>query len=250
MLAALATQTQRIHVITLVSPIPFHNPAILARRALTVDHISNGRLVVGLGTDGHGFCGHAMTGIPDWSVRERVDRFSEFVAIVDQLLRHDVASYAGRHYTIRDAVVTPSTIQQPRPPILIAAMGLRMLRHAAQYADVWTTMGTNPSWRPSSLDERVGAVRQQIERLNGYCRTLGRDPRTIRRQVLLIDPGMYRDQLRLNYYASIDAFEDVVKRYQALGIDECIVYYPLNEDQLPMFRQIARDVIPQNQKGG
>jgi hypothetical protein len=191
-----------------------------------------------------------MTGIPDWSVRERVDRFGEFVEIVDRLLREDVASYAGRYYTIQDAAVTPPTVQQPRPPILIAAHGARMLRHTAQYADVWSTMGTSPSWRPSSLDERVAAVHRQSDRLDAYCRELGRDPRTIRRQVLLSDPGAYDNQWRLDYYASVDTFEDVVAQYRALGIDECLLVYPWNDDQLPVFRRIARDVIPEYQERG
>jgi alkanesulfonate monooxygenase SsuD/methylene tetrahydromethanopterin reductase-like flavin-dependent oxidoreductase (luciferase family) len=237
-LAALATQTQHIRIGMGVSPIFLHNPAVLARQILTVDHISNGRLIVGLGTGRRGKPDHAMTGIPDWSARERVDRFGEFVAIVDQLLRNHVASYAGRYYTIQDAAVTPPTVQRPRPPIMIAAMGPRMLRHAATYADVWNTMVVNPLPADMSLDERLAAVRQQRNRLDGYCRALGRDPRTIRRSGWA------------DYSESVDAFEDQVKRYQALGFDELMMLYPMNDAQLPVFRQIARDVIPKYQEGG
>jgi alkanesulfonate monooxygenase SsuD/methylene tetrahydromethanopterin reductase-like flavin-dependent oxidoreductase (luciferase family) len=241
-LAALATQTRSIRIGMGVSPIFMHNPAILARMALTVDHVSNGRLILGLGTGVPGKPDHAMTGIPDWSARERVDRFGEFVSIVDLLLRQDISSYTGRFYTIQDASVTPPTVQRPRPPLMIAAMGPRMLRHAAQYADVWNTMVSSRALGDMSLDERLTAVRRQINRLDDYCRELGRDPRSIRRSLILI--GAYDNQWRIDYYTSVDAFEEVVTQYQALGIDECIIYYPVNDDQLPAFQQIARDVIP------
>jgi alkanesulfonate monooxygenase SsuD/methylene tetrahydromethanopterin reductase-like flavin-dependent oxidoreductase (luciferase family) len=242
-LAALASQTSRIRIGTLVSPIPFHNPAILARKVMTLDHVSNGRLVLGLGPGGH-VKDHAMTGIPDHSNRERVDRFGEFVEIVDQLLRNEVTSYEGRYYTIKDTAVTPSTVQRPRPPILIAAHGARMLRHTAKYADIWNTMGTSPSRKPSSLDERLEAVRQQSKFLNTYCQGVGRDPRTIKRSVLLSDPKMFTNKWRLDYYESVDAFKDVATRYQALGIDECILWYPYVDEQLSVFRHIAQEVIP------
>ena len=87
LLAALASHTSRIRIGTLVTAIPFHNPAILARQALTVDHISNGRLTLGLGTGirGHRDPSYAMTGTADWTPAERVGRFREVVEIVDQI---------------------------------------------------------------------------------------------------------------------------------------------------------------------
>ena len=82
-LSSLATQTSKIRIGTLVTSITWRNPAWLARQALTVDHISHGRLELGLGTGVHGDLGHSMTGIEDWTPRERVERFGEYVEIID-----------------------------------------------------------------------------------------------------------------------------------------------------------------------
>ena len=81
-----------------------------------------------------------MMGIENWSNSERVDRFGEYVQIVDQLLSNEVTTYEGRYYSVKDAVMNPRPIQTPRPPILIAAMGPRMLRRAARYADNWNSL--------------------------------------------------------------------------------------------------------------
>ena len=96
LLSALATQTKTIRI-GLLSAIPWRNPAFLARQAMTVDHISNGRLELGLGAAAPGTIdiSYTMTGIPDWPPKERVDRFREAVEIVDQLLRNPETSYEG-----------------------------------------------------------------------------------------------------------------------------------------------------------
>ena len=107
LLPALATQTTRIRIGTLVSAIPFRNPAILARQALTVDHLSQGRLELGLGTGASGDLdpSYAMTGIDDWALSERVARFQEVVEIVDQLLCNEVSSYQGQYYRLQDTAM-------------------------------------------------------------------------------------------------------------------------------------------------
>jgi len=99
LLSALATQTSTIRI-GLLSAIPWRNPAFLARQAMTVDHISNGRLYLGLGAGAPGVSdiSYAMTGTPDWPPSERVDRFREAVCIVDQLLRNPQTTYLGKYY--------------------------------------------------------------------------------------------------------------------------------------------------------
>ena len=101
LLAALATQTRNIRI-GLLSAIPWRNPAFLARQAMTVDHISNGRLDLGLGAGAPGDVdiSYAMTGTPDWPPKERVDRFRECVEVIDQLLRHHETTYSGHYYQI------------------------------------------------------------------------------------------------------------------------------------------------------
>ncbi len=138
LLSALAANTTRIRLGTLVTNITMHNPAVLARQALTLDHISGGRLELGIGAGGAP-TDHAMTGVPNWDPPERVERLREFVEIVDRMLRGGVTTYSGRYYGVENAVMYPPAVQRPRPPMMIAAVGTRTLRIAAQYADPGTS---------------------------------------------------------------------------------------------------------------
>lgn len=122
LLAGLATQTTRIRIGTLITAMPFRNPAFLARQALTVDHLSQGRLELGLGTGASGEIdpSYAMTGIDDWAPPERVARFREVVEIVDQLLRNEVSTYQGRYYQLKDIPGRFRSRVRPSPLLLMA----------------------------------------------------------------------------------------------------------------------------------
>ena len=237
LLAALASQTNRIRIGTLVTSIPLRNPAVLARQALTVDHISNGRLELGLGTGVSGEIDpvYSMIGIEDWLPQERVARFREIVEIVDQCLRNRVTTYQGQYYQLKDAVMIPAPIQQPRPPITIGAMGRSMLKIAARYADTWNFVPSE--WR-APLDKKLENTRQRNKLLDGYCEEIGRDPQTLRRSLLVF--GLEAETV----FDSVDAFETVVERYLDVGITEFIFYYPKRDEQIPVFEQIAKKVIP------
>ena len=141
LLSGLAAVTKRIRIGTLVTSNPLRFPAILARQALTVDHISGGRLELGLGAGASGVMDpvYRMTGIEDWAPPERVSRFREAVEIIDEALRNRVISYDGRYYKMNEASMAPAPIQSPRPPITIGAMGPLMLKVTAKYADTWNS---------------------------------------------------------------------------------------------------------------
>jgi len=110
-LAATAVETTSIRLGTYVTQIPFRNPALVARQALAVDHISNGRLELGLGTGILADPACEIMGIPNWGNKERVARFKEYVEVVDQLLSNEVTTYKGRYYEIKGAVMNPRPVQ-------------------------------------------------------------------------------------------------------------------------------------------
>jgi len=236
LLSALATQTSKIRIGTLVTPIAWRNPAFLAKQALTVDHISHGRLELGLGAGVRYDKSYEMTGIPNWGPRERVARFREYVEIVDQLLSNEVTNYEGRYYTIKEAVMSPRPVQKPRPPITIAAHRPRMLKLAARYADTWTTLG-----RAERLDE----IRRRNGLVDDYCREIGRDPRTLRRSYWLMYLDAEKEKGLFAYYESEDAFREMVRPFIDMGVTEVLLSYPYRDEQLPMFEKIAREVIPE-----
>lgn len=168
-LAALAMATDRIRIATYVTQFPLRHPAMLARQALTIDHISKGRLEIGLGTGINIDPSYDMMGIPNWDGKERVDRFKEYVQIVDRLLSHEVSSFSGKHYTINEAIVKPRPLQQPRPPLAIAALGPVMVRFAARHADTWNTMSF-----AGSFEEQLAEIQEKVRMCDEACIKAGR----------------------------------------------------------------------------
>jgi alkanesulfonate monooxygenase SsuD/methylene tetrahydromethanopterin reductase-like flavin-dependent oxidoreductase (luciferase family) len=237
LLAALATQTKTVRI-SLLSSLPWRNPAFLARQAMTVDHISNGRLDLGLGAGAPGSVdiSYAMTGTPDWPPKERVDRFREFVEIIDLLLRNPESTYAGNYYQLKGTIINPLPIQKPRPPLMIGGNGPRMLKIAAQYADTWNTFG---GVNVTSFDEMLTLTRERNTRLDGYCAEIGRDATTLRRSVLI-----YTNEEYQRIYSMPGAFAEIVKRYREIGITEIIFFYPFVPILMPMFEQIVNEAIP------
>jgi alkanesulfonate monooxygenase SsuD/methylene tetrahydromethanopterin reductase-like flavin-dependent oxidoreductase (luciferase family) len=237
LLAALATQTKTIRI-GLLTAIPWRNPAFLARQAMTVDHISNGRLDLGLGAGAPGAIdvSYAMTGTPDWPAKERVDRFREVVEVVNQLLRNQESSYAGQYYQLKGTIMNPLPVQQPRPPLMIGANGPRMLKIVAKYADTWNTFGGVDIKSP---DEMLTLTRTRNAQLDEYCAEIGRDPTTLRRSVLF-----YTEEDYMKMYSLPGAFEEIVKRYREIGITEFMFFYPFVPMMMPMFEQIVNEAIP------
>jgi alkanesulfonate monooxygenase SsuD/methylene tetrahydromethanopterin reductase-like flavin-dependent oxidoreductase (luciferase family) len=214
LLSALAAHTERICLGTIVTNISMHNPAILAKQALTVDHVSGGRLELGIGAGG-AETDHTMTGIPDWDPPERAARLREYVEILDQLLRNEVTTYQGDYYQIGSAEMHPAPVQRPHPPLTLAALGPKSLMLAARYADSWNSLAD-----PDMSDEQaLETTRQRNALLDEYCAQIGRDPAEITRS-LLAWPFMPETPFDSN-----DAFHDLVGRYREVGIDEFIFYW-------------------------
>jgi alkanesulfonate monooxygenase SsuD/methylene tetrahydromethanopterin reductase-like flavin-dependent oxidoreductase (luciferase family) len=166
-LAALAGETERVRLATLVLGMTYRHPAVLANWAATVDHASGGRLLLGVGA-GWQENEHHQYGIELGSVRERVDRFEEGVAVLTGLLNDARTTMAGRHYVVTDALCEPKPLQQPAP-LLIGAKGDRMLGLVARHATEWNVWST-----PESNAERWAVLERHCERID-------RDPATIAR---------------------------------------------------------------------
>jgi alkanesulfonate monooxygenase SsuD/methylene tetrahydromethanopterin reductase-like flavin-dependent oxidoreductase (luciferase family) len=238
-LAAVARETTRVRLATYVSQIPLRNPAMLARQALTVDHISSGRLEIGLGTGLPIDPAYDMIGIPNWESRERVARFNEYVEIVDRLLSNEKSSYEGRYYRVKDAMMNPRPIQRPRPPLVIAALGPAMLRHAARYADNWNSLSF-----AGSFERQLAETAERAARIDDACAAIGRDPSSLRRSYLMFDPSSRASGGRIAYYESADAFVDMAGPLTELGMSELGLYFPGVAAQRPTFEKIAHDAIP------
>jgi len=230
-LAGLATHTSRIRVGTLVTLMAFRNPAFLAKQALTVDHLSGGRLELGLGAGGQ-WIDHQMAGIDVWSPAEQAERFREVVEIVDHLLRSEVTTYQGTYYRVQEAQMHPAPIQRPRPPLMLAAHGKKGLQLVAVRADAWNTFGIY-----HLVGDALDGTRLRNQQLDDYCAAAGRDPRTVRRSFLA---GLTGDQP----FASIQAFQDFIDRYREAGIDEFIFYYPPFAAANGIFERVATEAIP------
>ena len=239
LLAALAEATRTIRLATVVTQIPLRNPAMLARQVLTVDHVSNGRIELGLGTGLTIDPSYAMAGLPNWESGERVDRFAEYVDLVARLLSQEITTYEGRYYRADGAIMHPRPVQSPRPPILVAALGPRMMRLAARYADIWNSV----SFRPS-FDEQLAETRARSEAIDAACAAIDRDPATLGRSFTMFDPEARPRGGAIAYYESMEQLIDRVSHLVELGISDVGLYYPLDPAQLPTFERIATDALP------
>ncbi len=178
LLAALAGQTKRVRVGHLVTGVTYRNPAILARQAVTVDHISGGRLNLGIGAAWHAQ-EHQGYGLPFPSAGERVRRLDEAVQIIQQLWTQTTPTFEGRYYQLHEAHSEPKPLQKPFPPIVIAAGGDNMLRIVTKHADVWC-----------STAQTAEDFREKSARLTQHCEASGRDLNTLERlATILIRPA-------------------------------------------------------------
>jgi F420-dependent oxidoreductase-like protein len=228
-LAGLAALTKKIQVGCLVSSNTFRHPALLAKEAATVDHISDGRLILGIGA-GYYEPEHTMFGLYLPETKELISRFEEAVELIDRLLRNDTSSFEGRYYQVREARMRPAPVQKPRPPFLIGAKGPRMLRICARYADIWNTSGP------------VEELGERNKLLDEACAEVGRKPEEIVRSVYHWIPRSAVDP-----WDSVDAFDDVVGRYRDAGFNEFIIDHP-KDAQLGVLDKVAADVLPRLRK--
>lgn len=218
-LAALGALTERVEIAPLVLSNTYRHPAVVANWAATMDHITDGRFVLGLGA-GWQANEHEQYGIELPRPGVRVDRLDESAAIIRSMLDHEHTTVAGRHYTVTDARCAPSPVQD-RLPILIGGKGDRMLGVVARRADRWNMWGL-----PATIAERSAVLDEQCERI-------GRDPATIRRSAQALvhlthdsaeaDSVIRANAPRATYAGPVEGFAELVGEWAAVGVDEVIV---------------------------
>jgi hypothetical protein len=123
---------------------------------------------------------------------------------------------------------------------MIAAMGPVMLKKAARYADIWNSLSF-----VESFEDQMAETRDRIAKIDAHCAAIDRDPGTLRRSYLMFDANARKTGGKFNYYESESLFVDMVGRIRELGMTDIGVYYPMSEEQLPMFEKIAVEIIPE-----
>jgi len=219
MLPAIAALTERVRVGTLVCPTSIHHPALLANRAASIDHISNGRMVLGMGA-GWQINEHRAYGIELEAPKQRVDRFEEAIQIVRSLMGQDRTTFDGDVYTITDAPSDPAPIQSPLP-ILVGTGSPRMLRITARFADEWNTWG-GPSMAAGARDK-----------FNAACESVDRDPASmwtsVQALVFVTDDDAEAEKILAggmgtrSIAGTPDRLVEIIGEYAELGFDEFIV---------------------------
>lgn len=258
-LAGLAARTRRLRLGTLVSPVTFRHPSLLAKIATTVDHISGGRVEIGMGA-GWWEDEHRAYGFPFPSARERFDLLEEQVEIVHGLLTEERFSFRGSRYSLEDCRFLHAPVQRPHPPLILGGrvVGPRMRRLVARFADEFNTVGGTPE-----------QVRARFERVRAGLREAGRDPAEVTTSLMTWfyvgrDEDEWRDRVERSrrrdpaagsfdeYLAEIsrDHFvgtpEQVVERlreYEAVGVQRVFLNHELVEDDEHL-ELVAREVLP------
>jgi F420-dependent oxidoreductase-like protein len=257
-LSALATRTERIRLGTMVSPVTFRHPTVLAKVATTVDVISGGRVDIGMGA-GWWEDEHRTHGFPFPSVDERMQMLEEQLEIVDGLLTQDTFSFEGEHYRLRDCSFAFKPVQRPRPPIIVGGKaGRRIARLAACWADEFNTVGGSP-------DE----VRRRFERVREAVDAQGRDQSSMTTSFMTwVYVGADEDEFRArverarrldpragafdDYLADIS--EDCIvgtperaaerlSQYASAGVERVMLNHELFDD-IAMLELLAEQVLP------
>jgi F420-dependent oxidoreductase-like protein len=223
-LGYLAGQTERIKLVVLVNGVMYRYPGLLAKTATTLDVLSRGRAVFGLGAAWYER-EHIGLGVPYPPTAERFERLEETLQICRQMWSSNNGRYDSKHYHLAETLCLPQSAQRPHPPILIGGTGERKtLRLVAQYADSW-----------NGAFETVDEAAHKVDVLQRHCEAVGRDPAEIQKTVMmLIEP-----------LADLDGFLTGAEQYARLGFDLIDVMPPVDEtDPVGFASRLGDHVIP------
>jgi probable F420-dependent oxidoreductase len=241
MLAAIAAVTDRIEFGPLVACTAFHNPAVLAKQASTIDEISGGRLILGLGA-GWNETEFRAFGVP---FDHRVDRFEEAFTIIRTLLQDGQIDFDGRFYQARDCELLPRGPRPTGPPLMIGSNGPRMLRIAAPHVQAWNSWFADIGNAPDG----VAALRDVVD---DACRDVGRDPAAIERTVAVLVQlpggtgrvqGSYAEKQPVPLEGSPEAMADALRAYARAGIAHVqLVIDPITRASIEAFAPVLDEL--------
>lgn len=217
-LAAAACVTRRMALGTLVASPSFRHPLTTASQVMTLDHLSAGRFILGIGSGAQGPDTEALGG-PARSAADRAERLAEFVTLADEALRGRMVDFRGRHFTAAGVRLTPGCVQRPRVPFAVAAAGPRGMRLAARHGQYWVTIGRPQDAGGQPEAAAFGTLRTQLGRLAAACQDIGRDPADLRKLVQL-------SRIVADPYASPERLRDLVGRCADLGFTDVVLAYP------------------------
>jgi alkanesulfonate monooxygenase SsuD/methylene tetrahydromethanopterin reductase-like flavin-dependent oxidoreductase (luciferase family) len=227
LLAAMAVATTHVRIGLLVTGITYRNPALLAKIATTVDHLSGGRLEFGIGA-AWAANEHEMYTIS--GLDHRVGLFSEGMQIIRSLWTEERTNFEGRYFTMKNAVANPKPVQMPYPPIWVGSSGPTMLKLTARHADVWNAGG--------GAGRDVGTAVAASRELDEACAGIGRDPGEIRRSVQIPasgDPGEIIERVNAYYEAG---FSEIIVMLSGGNM-------PTNADPVNTAAMLAEKVLPE-----
>lgn len=220
LLAALARETERAEIGVLVYGNTHRHPVVLAKEIVTIDHLSGGRAVLGIGT-GWNENEHRWYGIPLHSPGTRVAMLDEALMVIDGLLANERFTFTGEHYAVEDAPFAPKPVRE-KLPILVGGKKPKMLRVVARHADIWDASG--------SPDVRL----ERSEELRRACDEVGREYHEIRHSM-----SFGADKL-----VDIDHFEELVMTYKGVGVRQFLFDFPLDKEGQEIARKVAAGLMP------
>jgi alkanesulfonate monooxygenase SsuD/methylene tetrahydromethanopterin reductase-like flavin-dependent oxidoreductase (luciferase family) len=220
LLSALALKTSKVRIGVLVYGNTHRHPAVFAKEMTTIDHISDGRAIIGIGT-GWNEREHTAYSIPFPSAGERVEMLDESIQVMRLLFKEKRTTFAGTHYQLNDAPFAPKPVQS-HLPIMIGGERPRMLKVIAKHADIWDS-GRSPE-----------GLREGLATIAGHCAEIGRDPNEI-----IASVSMGADKLE-----DERGFADLVRCYRAAGASQLLFDLPLSEAGIASTKRIATEIIP------
>ena len=217
----LAARTHDIKLATLVTPIPFRPPGLLAKMVATLDLISNGRTILGVGA---GWSKTEFDGYSEWNdAKTRVDKTEEGVQLIRRLWTEERVDFDGRFYKAKGAVLEPKPVQKPYPPLLFGGVSPRMFRMAGRYGD----MCFIPPWTKTSFSDAKSIVEREVRRAKRSNRVIFGAG----------SPSIFGGRFDLKSLAKD------VQTATDNGCEFYVVAFP-QDHYVPMMRQFQRELVP------